>query len=122
MVYDRKKTGCRDGEWHCPFPPKWVAMMAKAAKCCATLSHEQVESSIIGKNIPRFRVRADDFLSEDQDARGLPLSWCDMEAERHKNHATCCTATYDYNSVPYVVVTNGKEDWPLRSNGKILFT
>ena len=54
-----------------------------------------------------------DFLAGQQDERGLPEWWCEQEEERLSTHHTCCTAIYDYDSIPDVVVTNGESDWPL---------
>ena len=49
-----------------------------------------------------------DFMGEPQDARGLPLSWSD-DAEINSN-----CGTWDYDSIPDVVASNGREDWPFR--------
>ena len=50
-----------------------------------------------------------DFLSEPQDARGLPLSLNNDE----EYYQGCCV-TYDYASIPDVVISNGYNDWPLK--------
>lgn len=117
MVYDGHRPG--RGWWNCPFPPEWVECMKRAAKVCEPLTADHVEAALIRLNL-RYVVPPGDFLSEDQDERGLPLSWClDYEA-RHKGWPECCEATYDYDSIPEIVVTNGEDDWPMRLRNKIL--
>ena len=114
MVYD----GCQnrgDGEWHCPFSIDWVERKKQAAKICGHISAQQIEAACmrIGSG-EYYQLPPGDFLSEPQDARGLPLSYCREEERRDRNHPTCCTAIYDYDSVPDMVISNGHDDWPLR--------
>jgi hypothetical protein len=93
--------------------------MKRAAKHCAGLSAEDVELTL--KSVwMLYRLPPGDFLSEAQDARGLPLSWCRREERSFGHVPECCTAIYDYDSVPDVVVSNGEEDWPLERSGKVL--
>lgn len=113
MVYD----GCPnrgDGEWHCPFPMDWVERKKQAAKTCEPISAQQIEEACMRiKSGDYYKLPPGDFLGEPQDARGLPLSWCEAEERRYENHPTCCTAIYDYDSIPEVVISNGSDDWPL---------
>ena len=41
------------------------------------------------------------------------MSYCRKEAERYRDWPDCCTAIYDYDSVPEMVITTGEDDWPL---------
>ena len=116
MIYDSGTPG--DGVWHCPFPPEWVERMRRAAKHCEMLSAEHIEAAV--NNALVYVVPPGDFLDEEQDARGLPMSYCIREQERHRRFPTCCTAIYDYDSIPELVVTNGEDDWPLDKRGKVL--
>ena len=103
MVYDCQPNIYCDGEWHCPFSRRWVEKMKSVVKMC--------EKGRIVRKYPRgFHL---DCLSEPQDSRGLPLSFCMEEEKRYEKHPKSCTATYDYDSIPDVVVTNGLDDWPL---------
>ena len=111
MVYD-KKPCYGDGQWHCPFPREWVERMKYAAKVCQVLTAEQIEAAY-SREVTHYRLPPGDFLDEPQDARGLPLSYCREEERRYSNHPTCCTAIYDYYSVPDMVISNGQDDWPL---------
>ena len=116
MVYDKNPRTYGDGldgVWHCPFPMAWVERMKQAAKCCEKLSAEYIEAAL-DMEVYSYRVPTGDFLDEPQDARGLPLSYCREEERRYRNHPTCCTAIYDYDSIPDVVISNGHDDWPLR--------
>ena len=61
-----------------------------------------------------YKLPPGDFLEEEQDARGLPLSWCAEEDRRFREYPVSCCDIYDYNTVPDVVITNGVEDWPPR--------
>ena len=115
MVYDSGTPG--NGVWHCPFPPSWVERMKRAAKHCETLTEAQIEATL---NCNVYVVPSGDFLSEEQDTRGLPLSWCIEEERRYSRHPTCCTAIYDYDSIPELVVTDGNDDWPLTSRARVL--
>ena len=107
MKYDGRRPG--DGWWNCPFPPEWVERMKRAAKACERLTAEQVKAE------PSLK-----FLDEEQDERGIPLSWCREYEARHKGWAECCTAIYDYDSIPETVVSNGNDDWPLMVHERVL--
>lgn len=87
--------------------------MKHAAKVCQVLTVEQIETAY-SREVTHYRLSTGDFLDEPQDARGLPLSYCREEERRYRNHPTCCTAIYDYDSVPDMVISNGHGDWPLR--------
>lgn len=117
MIYDSKTPG--NGVWHCPFTKALVERMAKAAKHCEMLSDEYIEA-VINNHALVYVVPPGDFLDEEQDERGLPMSYCIREQERHRRFPTCCTAIYDYESIPELVVTNGEDDWPLDKWGKVL--
>lgn len=115
MVYDKTDVVWGDGEWHCPFSERWVEIMAHAAKCCKDLTAKQIDA--IDRHIEKgriYNIPPGEYLSEPQDSRGLPLSWCEEEERRYSKHPTSCGAVYDYNSIPEVVITNGEDDWPLR--------
>ena len=118
MIYTRER-GYGDGQWHCPFMKSWVAAMKRAVLCCARLPAECIEAAI-DREAYHYRVPPGDFLEEEQDVRGLPLSWCREYERRHKEWADCCTAIYDYSTVPDVVVTDGENDWPLPRRYKVL--
>ena len=118
MIYD-SGTPRGDGVWHCPFTKAWVERMAKAAKHCVILSDEYIEAAVNNYSL-EYVVPPGDFLDEEQDERGLPMSYCREEERRYRNHPTCCTAIYDYDSIPELVVTNGEDDWPLDKRGKVL--
>lgn len=115
MIYDRTERSYGDGQWHCPFSREWVERMARAAKRCERLTAAEIEAFVRrlneGAMIP---VWEEGFLDEPQDARGLPLSWCREYEERHRQWPTECTAIYDYDSIPEVVITDGKDDWPMK--------
>ena len=116
--YRHYNDGC-DGQWHCPFTPAWVEMMKQAAKHCESLSPEYIERTLANA-VYHYRIPPGDFLSEPQDARGLPLSWCQEYEQRHRNWPNCCVAIYDYDTVPDMVVTNGEEDWTYNSRYRVL--
>ena len=116
MIYDRGTPG--NGVWHCPFTKEWVERMKKAAKHCENLSAEYIERTLDNEWL-NYQLPPGDFLSEEQDARGLPLSFCERE-ERNNGRYYDTTAIYDYDSIPELVITNGKDDWPLERRGKIL--
>lgn len=124
MVYDKIKDGWHDCQWHCPFPKEWVEMMRRAATVCKTLTPEQIEEAErnieMGKSL--FDIPPGEYLSEPQDSRGMPLSWCEEEERRFEKHPISCCATYDYRSIPEVVVTNGEDDWPLKIWKKYIIT
>ena len=107
MKYDGRKPG--NGWWNCPFSPEWVERMKRAVKACERLNAEQVKAE------PSLK-----FLGEEQDERGLPLSWCREYEARHEEWPECCTATYDYDSIPETVATNGNDDWPLMVHERVL--
>lgn len=120
MIYDRTERSYGDGQWHCPFSREWVERMARAAKRCERLTAAQIEVFDRRLNEGMIPVWEEGFLDGPQDARGLPLSWCREYEEIHRGWPECCTAIYDYDSIPEMVVTNGKDDWPLRLREKIL--
>lgn len=112
MKYDGRKPG--NGWWNCPFSPAWVERMKRAAKACERLTAEQVESDL---DIQEPSLK---FLDEEQDKRGLPLSWCREYDARHEGWPVCCTAIYDYDSIPEMVVSNGENDWPIVQHERVL--
>lgn len=83
--------------------------MKRAVKACERLNAEQVKAELSLK-----------FLDEEQDERGLPISWCREYDARHEGWPVCCTAIYDYDSIPETVVTNGENDWPIIVREKII--
>ena len=117
MIYD--KGTALGGVWHCPFTKEWVMRMRHAAKHCERLSTEYIERTL-NHEWMTFTLPPGDFLSEEQDARGLPLSWWRKEEERYNRYPIGCTAVYDYDSIPEMVITNGYDDWPLERSGKVL--
>ena len=117
MEYDGRRPG--DGQWNCPFSPEWVERKKRAAKVCERLTAKQVEAALTRPEL-HYVVPPGNFLSEEQDARGLPMSWCREYEARHEGWPECCEATFDYDSIPEIVVTNGEVDWPLRLRTKIL--
>lgn len=119
MIYDSAPIGVSDGQWHCPFSRRWVERMKRAAKACKNLSDEYVTGAL-NREVAYYRLPPGEFLSEVQDARGLPLSWCDKEDRRFSTYPTCCTSIYDYDSIPEVVLTNGVYDWNLKLPTKVL--
>ena len=118
MIYDCGSNR-GDGQWHCPFTPSWVDRMRKAAAHCKHLSGRYIDLTLKHEWMI-FCLPPGDFLSEQQDARGLPLSWCEEEHRRLSTHPTCCLSIYDYNSIPEVVVTDGYNDYPLELSRRIL--
>ena len=118
MIYDRQPQVNAGGEWHCPFPPEWVKKMRHAAKVCEKLTAEDIEAFDQG-NV-RYRLPPWDILEEPQDARGLPESWCKKEAERFSRRKGSCIDTYDYFSIPEMVITDGYDDWPFHPRRKVL--
>jgi hypothetical protein len=117
MIYSRGTPG--NGVWHCPFPPEWVERMKTAAKHCENVTEAQVVATLNNEAL-HYVVPPGDFLSEPQDARGLPFSWCRKEEYKYRKHPKCCTAIYDYDTTPEVVVTDGYDDWELRMTYKTL--
>lgn len=121
MIYDRTERSYGDGQWHCPFSQEWVERMARAAKRCERLTAAEIE--VLDRRLNEgamIPVWEEGFLDGPQDARGLPLSWYREYEERHRGWPECCTAIYDYDSIPEMVVTNGEDDWPLMVQEKIL--
>lgn len=118
MIYDSSKRG--DGIWHCPFTPEWVMRMKRAATHCKIVTEAQVVATLMMESAQYYEIPPGDFLSEPQDPRGLPLSWCEREKRNYGHRPDCCTAIYDYSSIPDIVVTNGHKDWPYDSNNKVL--
>ena len=117
MEYNGQRAG--NGWWNCPYPPEWVERKKRAAKVCERLTAEQVEAALTRKEV-HFELPPGDFLSEEQDARGLPLSWCREYDARHEGWQECCTEIYDYDSIPEIVVNNGEDDWPLVLHKNVL--
>ena len=117
MEYDGRGPG--NGWWNCPYPLEWVERMKRAAKVCEPLTAEQVEAAFARTEV-YFELPPGDFLSEEQDERGITVSWCREYETRHEEWSECCVATYDYDSIPEMVATNGKDDWPLVTQDKIL--
>jgi hypothetical protein len=107
------------GVWHCPFTPEWVEKMKRAAKHCESLSEAYIKMTLDHAPL-YYDLPPGDFLSEPQDARGLPLSWCEQEDSNYRNRPNCCTAIYDYCSIPEIMVTNGFDDWPYDTRFKVL--
>ena len=105
MVYDRREARWCDGEWHCPFPKDWVERMKQSAVACRTISAKHIDMVLNGLDL-NFKIPTGEWLSEPQDARGLPISYFKDETEK-------CIAIYDYSSIPEVVITDGHNDWPL---------
>lgn len=103
MIYDGSDAPYPDGVWHCPFSEEWVEMMKKA------VSHCQLHKVMVDEYEPFY-----EFLSEPQDARGLPLSYCIEEEKRFNKQPIPRAAIYDYCTIPEVVATNGDYDWPVR--------
>ncbi len=118
MIYSKRPHRDAEGEWHCPFPREWGKKRRHAAKVCEQLTAEDIEAFDQG-NV-RYRLPPWDILEEPQDARGLPESWCKKEAERFSRRRGSCIDTYYYSSIPEWVITNGKDDWPMKTNGKVL--
>lgn len=112
MIYD-KKNSWGDNQWHCPFPPEWVENMKRAVKHCKNLSAEYIERTLENDWLV-FSLPPGDFLSQPQDARGIPLGYGE-----HVGLPVTCDI-YDYDTIPDIVVTNGSEDWPLAPRFKKL--
>ena len=93
--------------------------MARAAKACKQLSDADV-AGVLDRQVAYYILPPCDFLEEEQDARGLPMSYCRKEAERYKDYPDCCTAIYNYDSIPEMVITDGYDDWPMNRRGKVL--
>ena len=119
MIYDKTTRSWGDGQWHCPFSRDWVERMKKAAGICRYIEETDVEA-YLNNDWRCFNIPPGEFLSEEQDVRGLPLSWCEQEREKYDMRPECCVAIYDYCTVPEIIVTNGKEDWPFVGKKKVL--
>ena len=92
--------------------------MRHVVKVCEQLTAEDIEAFDRG-NV-NYQLPQWDVLNEPQDARGLPLSWCEQEKRRHVGWPDSCTAIYDYDTVPEVVVTDGNDDWPLVQHNRLI--
>ena len=103
MRYDRGPSR-GDGVWHCPFDEEWIADMKK-------LVNKSKRKRIKRKDTGRTQLEC---LSEPQDSRGLPLSYCVEEEKRFNQHPIPRPAIYDYSTIPEIVATNGLYDWPVR--------
>ena len=57
--------------------------MKRAVRVCERLTAEQVEAALTRTEI-HYVLPPGDFLSEEQDVRGLPLSLCREYEKRHK--------------------------------------
>ena len=100
MIYEKNRQSplYADGEWHCPFTPEWVAKMQHAVAVCRNMvKDEKLESGY-----------EENFLSQPQDSRGLPVGYGD------NLNSDVRLDTWDYRTIPEIVVTNGHDDWPLR--------
>ena len=116
MIYDRRPNNGCDGQWHCPFSPKWIERMRRAVKHCETLSAEYIERCISNEEYI-YQVTPGDFISQPQDRRGLPV-WYNEDIIISRFPIRC--DVYDYRSIPDIVVTNGREEWPLCVRGAVL--
>lgn len=116
MIYDGRPHSKSDGQWHCPFPLEWVERMRRAVKHCEKLSAEYIDRCISNEEYI-YEVPPGDFLSEPQDSRGVPV-WYNDDIIISRLPISC--EIYDYSTIPDVVVTNGREDWPLCLRGSML--
>lgn len=110
MVYNKRHRTYGDGldgVWRCPFPREWVEQMKHAAEVCQGLTAEQIEG-VYKRETSLYRLPPGDFLSYDQDARGLPIGY----GNDGGRNVSC--DIYDYDSIPDVMISNGHDDWPLR--------
>lgn len=112
MIYS-KKPCYGDGQWHCPFPEEWVERMKRAAFRCKFLTEVQVESTLM-REVYQYRVPPGDFLDGPQDARGLPVGY---DAGLGRN-VSC--DIYDYDTIPDIVVTDGRRDYEYKTRGRVL--
>ena len=90
--------------------------MRRAVKHCEPLSAEYIERCISNEEYI-YQVHPGDFLSQPQDRRGLPV-WYNEDIIISRLPIRC--DVYDYRSIPDIVVTNGREDWPLCVTGSVL--
>ena len=103
MIYDDSEAPYPDGVWHCPFSEEWVEKTKKVVSLC--LGH---------KVMVDYYEPSYEFLSEPQDARGLPMSYCIEEEKRFNQRPIPRPSIYDYSTIPEVVSTDGDDDWPVR--------
>lgn len=90
--------------------------MRRAVKHCETLSAEYI-ARCISNDEYIYQVPPVDFLSQPQDRRGLPVCYNgDIIISRLRIRCD----VYDYDSIPEIVVTNGREDWQLCVRGSVL--
>ena len=111
MIYDGRPHNKSDGQWHCPFPLEWVERMRRAVKHCEKLSAEYIARRISDEEYI-YQVPHGDFICGPQGRRVIPLHYISRLPIR-------CDV-YDYSTIPDIVVTNGREDWPLRVTGLVL--
>ena len=67
-----------------------------------------------------YQLPPGDFLSEEQDARGLSISYVREYERKHQSWPWGSIEIYNYASIPELVITNGEDDWPLIRRGKVL--
>jgi len=52
------------------------------------------------------------------------MSYCVKEQNKEEQHwrnfHTSCNATYNYSTIPEIVVTNGEDDWPFIVREKLI--
>ena len=90
--------------------------MRRAAKHCKKLSAEYIETQLRSE-VLFIELGPGNFLSGPQDSRGLPILPTEKRREWWQN-SRC--EIYDYSSIPDVVVTNGRDDWPLVYHPSVL--
>lgn len=116
MVYNKRHRTYGDGTdgvWRCPFPREWVEQMKHAAEVCKWLTAEQIEG-VYKRETSLYRLPPGEFLSYDQDARGLPIGY----GNDGGRNVSC--DIYDYDSIPDLVVTNGEYDRPFKARNRVL--
>ena len=111
MIYDGSPHSKSDGQWHCPFSLEWVERMRRAAKHCERLSAEYIARRISNDEYI-YHVPDGDFIIGPQGRRVIPLHYISRLPVK-------CDV-YDYSTIPDVVVTNGRDDWPLCTRGLVL--
>ena len=87
--------------------------MRNAAQHFKVLSAEYIERTLFCEAF-FTSLGPGDFLSQPQDSRGLPIGYGNSSGQR----VSC--EIYDYSTIPDIVVTNGREDWPLRMRDRML--
>lgn len=117
MIFDKGTS--LGGFWHCPFTKEWVNRMKHAVKHCEGLSAEYIERALVNESLS-YQLPPGDFLSEEQDARGLPMSYVREYERKHQSWPWGSIEIYNYASIPELVITNGEDDWPLIRRGKVL--